>query len=98
MRGRGVGAGIGVCGGGGQVRRGMEGELAMLRQFIGQLQDFLNLYGSPLPPFDSLQLFHSHNQQQQNHNNGNNNRSLFRSISFPDSYFFHSTCSVFAVT
>ncbi|KAJ6341315.1 hypothetical protein OIU78_009479 [Salix suchowensis] len=57
----------------------MEGELAMLRQFIGQVQDLLNLHGSPLPPFDSLQLFHSHNQQQQNHNNGNNNNRFFLS-------------------
>jgi len=93
-----VGVGIGVGVGGGRVRRGMEEELAMLRQFIGQLQDLLNLYGSPLPPFDSLQPFHFHNQQQQNHNNGNNNRSLFRSLSFLDSYFFLSTRFVFTVT
>ncbi|KAL9369786.1 hypothetical protein Peur_040985 [Populus x canadensis] len=58
----------------------MEEELAMLRQFIGQLQDLLNLYGSPLPPFDSLQPFHFHNQQQQNHNNGNNNRWCFLNL------------------
>eukprot|EP00258_Populus_trichocarpa_P037701 XP_024453720.1 F-box only protein 6 isoform X3 [Populus trichocarpa] len=50
----------------------MEEELAMLRQFIGQLVDLFNLYGSPLPPFDSLQFLHFHNQQQNNNNNNNN--------------------------
>ncbi|KDO81876.1 hypothetical protein CISIN_1g0122271mg, partial [Citrus sinensis] len=42
------------------------GELAMLRQLIGQLQQFLQLYGS-FPPHntDSCFLyFHSHQHQQ----------------------------------
>jgi hypothetical protein len=73
----------------GGIRRSMEEELAMLRQFIGQLVDLFNLYGSPLPPFDSLQFLHFHNQQQ-----NNNNRSLCRSLSFLDFYFFLSVCSV----
>jgi hypothetical protein len=76
----------------GGIRRSMEEELAMLRQFIGQLVDLFNLYGSPLPPFDSLQFLHFHNQQQ--NNNNNNNRSLCRSLSFLDFYFFLSVFSV----
>ncbi|GAV73525.1 F-box domain-containing protein [Cephalotus follicularis] len=48
----------------------MEG-LAMLRQLIGQLQELLQLYGSP-PPLPSLQLHHYNQQQQprQQLNNG----------------------------